>query len=420
MFTVATGTGADADASRVAVLSLDTGERHVVVESGSNARYIPTGHLIFARQGALWGVPFDVDTLETTGPEEVVLQNLEVNEVYGAMALATSSDGSLAYVGGAAVGIGSAGFSFVWVDRNGDDVSIPLPPGIYSHPRLSPDGTRLAVRIVSLDPQSAGQSLLWVYDVASGAALRLTNEGTVQAPVWTPDSSRIVFAWNVGGEGVELYSVPADGSGPPEALSPNAVGEAGGPTAITPDGRTLIFTRIFGGGRLEVWELDLDGGGTARPVIEGAFSRGNAEVSPDGNWLAYRSNQSGQNEVYVQPYPGPGPTLPVSIGGGAGPVWSADGSELYYRRDTDVMVVDVNTNDGPGDIDISTPRELIQGTYISAADTPGNAREYHVAPDGRFLMMTDPVGASTDADDTSPAQLIFVENWFEELKARVP
>ena len=408
LFTIANGL--DADTSRVAVLSLGTGEQHVVVQGGYNARYVPTGHLIFARQGTLWGVPFDVDQLATTGPEEVVLQGIELNETYGTMALSVSGDGSLIYMSGAAVGIGGLTRSFVSVDRDGGEELLPLPPRFYSHPRLSPDGTKLAVR-VQPSVLEDDQQLLWVYDVATGAALQLTNEAMTWAPVWTPDSSRIVFGWKVSGGTYELYSVPADGSGAPEALSPDDVGPvADFPTSVTPDGRTLIFTRSFGI-RLEVWEMALDGSGAAGPVIEGAFSRGNAEVSPDGNWLAYRSDHSGQNEVYVQPYPGPGPTLPVSIGGGRGPVWSADGSDLYYRRDSDVMVVDVNS--GSGAIEISTPRELLRGTYLA-----GDNREYHVAPDGRFLMLTG--DAPTDGTATPTAQLILVENWFEELKRLVP
>ena len=263
----------DADTSRVAVLSLDTGEQHVVVQGGYNARYVPTGHLIFARQGALWGVPFDVDQLATTGPEEVVLQGIELNEEYGSMALAVSGDGSLVYMSGAAVGIGGVlAPSFVWVDRDGGEELVPLPPRFYSHPRLSPDGTKLAVR-VQPSVLEDDQQPLWVYDVATGAALRLTNEAMTWAPVWTPDSRRIVFGWNVGGGTYELYSVPADGSGAPEALSPGDVGPAGDfPTSVTPDGKTLIFSRQFEIGHVEVWELALDGGGAARPVIEGAFS----------------------------------------------------------------------------------------------------------------------------------------------------
>ena len=187
--------------------------------------------------------------------------------------------------------------SFVWVDRDGGEVSVPLPAGTYAQPRLSPDGTKLAVAVFSLDQGSGGQYLLWVYDVATGAALRLTNEATAQVPVWTPDSRRIVFAWNVGGAAFELYSVPADGSGAPEALSPDNAPDTGGlgdfPSGMTPDGRTVIFSRSPSVDRQEVWEIDLTGDRTARPIIEGTFTRGNAEVSPDGNWLAYRSNQSG-------------------------------------------------------------------------------------------------------------------------------
>ena len=136
------------------------------------------------------------------------------------------------------------------------------------------------------------------------------------------------------------------------------------------------------------------------------------EVSPDGNWLAYGSNQSSQDEVYLRPYPGPGATLPVSISGGRGSIWSADGSELYFRRDTAVMVVDVNT--AADAIEIGTPRELVRGTYLASQ----GAREYHVAPDGRFLMLTGEV--TTDGAPTLNARLILVQNWHQELLERVP
>ena len=293
--------------------------------------------------------------------------------------------------------------SFVWVDRDGGEGRVPLPPRLYSHPRFSPDGTKLAVR-VQPSVEDDGERLLWVYDVATGAGVRLTNEAMTWAPVWTPDSKFIMFGWNVGRESYELYSVPADGSGAPEALIPYDVGPTSEyPTSITPDGSTLIFSRAFDN-RLEVWEMALDGSAAARPVIEGAAARGNAEVSPDGEWLAYRWNRSGQNEVYVRPYPGPGSTLAVSIDGGRGPIGSADGSELYYRRDTDIMVVDVDT--GGGIIEISPPRELLRGRYI--AGPAGGNREYHVAPDGRFLMLTE--NAPTGGSQRQEAQPMLVKD----------
>ena len=367
---------------------------------------------MFGRQGALWGVPFDLDRLVTTGPEEVLLQGIEVNEQSGGMALAVSREGALVYVSGAAVGIGSLAPSFVWVDQDGGEELVPLPPRLYSQPRLSPDGSKLAVRVQDAVMDESEQ-LLWVYDIATGAALRLTNEALTFAPVWTPDSRNIVFGWNVGGETFELYSAAADGSRRPEALSPSDIGPAGDfPTSITPDGTTLIFSRQFAPSHIEVWQIGLADGETPRPVLGGAFIRGNAEVSPDGDWLAYRSNQSGQYEVYVQPYPGPGPTLPVSIGGGHGPVWSVDGSGLYYRRDGDVMVVEVNTAGGA--IEIGTPREHIQGSYFTAA--AGGTREYHVGQDGRLLMLTQ----NPPTGEIPGGYLTLVENWFEELKDRVP
>ena len=245
----------------------------------------------------------------------------------------------------------------------------------------------------------------------------LTNEAEVWAPVWTPDGRRILFGWNVGGDGYEMFSVPADGSGPPEGLSLGDSGQTGDLSmSITSDGRTLIFSRQFDGNRVEVWELPLAGDQIARPVIEGAFRRGNTDVSPDGNWLAYFSDQSGQPEVYVQPYPGPGPIQPVSIGGGIGPVWSADGAELYYRRGSEVMAVDVNTSSGT--IDISTPREFLPDTYISVQDTPGGNREYHVLPDERLLMLR--ANTPTDESAAPTDQLILVLNWHSELLERVP
>ncbi len=394
-----------ADASRVAVLSLETGEQHIVVRGGYNARYVPTGHLIFARQGALWGVPFDVDQLATTGPEEVVLQGLELNEDYGSMALSVSGDGSLVYVSGTA-GTGFYTRFAVWVDREGREEPLPLPPGSYQAPRLSPDGTRLAVVVFERD-----ETALWVYDVVSAAGLRLTHEANASTPVWTPDGDRVVFDWDVAGTG-DLHWVPADGSGEIERLVESEVKDVA--TSVTPDGRAVIFSRLVPGGGAEIWEVPLDGERTPIPLLQGEFSRGNGDVSPDGDWLAYRSDQSGQMEIYLQPYPGPGPTVPVSIGGGHSVTWSADGSELFYRgRGNRMMAVALNSDGFTRRL--GTPTELFQGSYLMEA--AGGSRQYHVAPDGRFLMLTG--NASTD-EGSPPAQLTFVQHWFEELKERVP
>jgi hypothetical protein len=224
--------------------------------------------------------------------------------------------------------------------------------------------------------EADGSLSLWVYDVASAAGLRLTQEGVTNTPVWI-DDGRLAFTFSVGVNA--LFTVAADGSGGPELLLPVAQGLVGDfPTSVTPDGRHVIFSR------------------------------------PDGRWLVYRSNQSGQMEVYVQPYPGPGPTVPVSIGGGTDVAWSPDGSELLYRLDDRMMSVSLSVDgDTPR---IGPPRELFSGDYYATA--VDGSRQFHVAPDGRFLMLKDV--ASQSAMDQLPPQVILVQNFFEELRRVVP
>jgi hypothetical protein len=159
----------------------------------------------------------------------------------------------------------------------------------------------------------------------------------------------------------------------------------------------------------EIFRLPLQGDPTPEPLLQGDFNRGNAEVSPDGRWLVYRSNQSGEMEVYVQPYPGPGPTTPVSIGGGTSVTWSPDGAELIYRLGDRMMAASL---DGSGSTPrIGRPKELFRGQYVT-----GDARQYHVAPDGRFLMLEDVARQNPGA----APQVVLVENFFEELKRLVP
>ena len=396
-----TATGSPATGHRLALLSLDSGEVTDLGLAGTSPRYVATGHLVYADfDGSVRAVAFDRTRLEVTGNPVPVVEGVMVKTTSGAANFTVSEAGRLVYIGGPAGGSGVR--SFVWVDRDGREEPLPLPPRAYATPRLSPDGTRLAVTVID-----QGQGALWVYDVVSARGLRLTQEANVRLPVWTPDQQRVVFAWNVEGTN-ELYWVPPDGSGQAERLTTSAFTAA--PTSVTPDGDTVLFTRIITSERYEIWEVPLDGEQTPRPVLQGEFIRGNAEVSPDGRWLAYRSNESGQMEIYLQPYPGPGPTVPVSIGGGDHVIWSHDGSELFYRLGTRVMAVSVTANGTVG-----TPTELFGGNYYAR---PGFGRLYHVAPDGRFLMLKS--GDAQATDTATPPQITVVLNWFKELEARVP
>ena len=263
---------------------------------------------------------------------------------------------------------------------------------------------------------SEDQQALWVYEVSTGASLRLTNEGNVSSLVWTPDGARLIFGRTVEGQR-SLDWIPADRSGPVENVLQVSSDLQNNifPSAVVDDGHALVFTRPLEG-RQEIWKVQLEDEQTAAPLIEGEFRSSNAVISPDGQWLAYTSNQSGRSEVYVQPYPGPGPTVPVSIGGAGAAAWSADGSELFYRSGIRMMAADVVTE---GDeLSVGTPRALFEGAYSFAGQ--GGVRQFDVAPDSRFVMITFGATQPSDIGDAPPTQVVLVQNWFEELKERVP
>jgi serine/threonine-protein kinase len=405
LFTISTTPGVLTD-NQIAVLDLRTGEQRILF-SGSSPRYAASGHLVYVVDGTLMAASFDPERLEATSDPVPMLEGVG-QKASGAASFAFSESGSLVYVTGDAAS--TALRDVVWVDREGTEEPLPLPQRPYSQPRVSPDGSRLAIGVV--DEQGRA---LWVYDVGSAAGQRLTQEGTMQTPVWTSDG-RIFFSQVTPDIGTpQIFSVPADGSADPQHVLLTEDGVLGDfPTAVSPDGRSLIFSRIFTLPHREIYQMSLGGEPVATSVLEGEFNRGNAEVSPDGRWLVYRSDQSGSMEVYVQPFPGPGPIIPVSIGGGTSVTWSPDGTELIYRLDDRMMAVPFSAEgDTPT---IGRPVELFRGPYVAA--NLGGAREYHVAPDGRFLMLKN--AGVGDQDEVLPPQVVLVLNFFEELRARLP
>jgi len=404
LFTISNGT--NPTANRVAVLDLRTGEQRILL-AGSSARYVPTGHIIYAVNGTLMAASFDLDRLELTSDPVPVVEGVAM-KTNGSTSFALSETGSLVYVTGSAANTTLR--TFVWVDPNGREQALPLPGRPYTDPRLSPDGTRLAVVVGEDD----GTQALWVYDVGSAAGQRLAVAQTIQVPVWT-DDGRILYSGLPFGEAVsQIFSVPADGSDEARQVlrSEGIVGDY--PTAVTPDGRSLIFSRIFTLAHREIYQMSLNGEPVATAVLEGEFNRGNAEVSPDGRWMVYRSDQSGSMEVYVQPFPGPGPTIPASIGGGTSVTWSPDGTELIYRLGDRVMAVPFSADGGTPSI--GRPVELFRGPYL--APGLGGGRLYHVAPDGRLLMLKE--AGAADGGEALPPQVVLVENFFEELRGRLP
>jgi serine/threonine protein kinase/Tol biopolymer transport system component len=380
-------TGSSRGASHIEALSLPSGQRRVIVESGTFPLYEPSGHLVFFRDGALLGAPFDVDHLEVTGPVVRVLENLAVGTTMDAPLAALSNAGSLTYAPSDA---GTTGL--VWVSRQGVEQPITETPRRYQYPRLAPDGRRAVVA-------AAGD--LWIQDTARATFTRLTSEQTVgnAFPVWTPDGTRVLFRTSTG-----MYWIASDGSGHPEAIAGSLSGDF--PCSVSRDGDTLAFMRQNAQTSRDIYVLSLRGEPRPRPVVSTFAYEGGAQFSPDAHWMAYASDESGQMQVYVRPFPGPDRRWQVSPRGGTQPSWSRNGKEIFYRVGNKMMVVDVS---GSVDLTLSQPRQLFDQRYVFQNISLAN---YDVSPDGQQFLMVK--------DETGSGRLNVVLNWTEELKRLVP
>ncbi len=397
LFTVWSSSGASFDDAQIDVLSLETGERRVLIEGGTYARYVPSGHLVYARAGGLLAVPFDLKRLQVTGPPVSVLEGVSMSPTTGAAAFSSSADGSLAYVPGALVG----SETLLWVDRSGVAQPLPAPPRGYMAPRVSPDGQRLAVAI------EASNSGLWLYDPARSTLTRLIEGGVIIPwPIWTPDGKRVTFLSALSGP-VDLHWAPADGSGIPERLTTDENYKV--PGSWSPDGQVLAFSELSPTNGWDVWVLKLEGDRKPRPFLQTPSNESIPMFSPDGRWLAYESDESGREEIYVRPFPGPGSKWQISADGGTEPVWARSGRELFYRNGDKMMAADIATQPS---FSARKPKVLFEGHYESYGPF---SSYYDVSPDGqRFLMVKE------NQQGTSASQINVVLNWFEELKRRVP
>ena len=385
------------DDAQIFVQSLKTGQRKKLVDGGTDARYLPSGHLVYVRDGVMLAVAFDAGGLELRGGSVAMVEGIAettANQT-GAAQFAVSRAGSLVYLPSAF----GQNRTLAWRDRQGRDTPINAPPRAYGAPRVSPDGTRIAVDARDLEND------IWIWDIAREALTRLTFGPAQEViPLWTPDSRRIVYSSSATGP-FGLFWKRADNTGQvePLMLSPAQVV----PASFSPDGKQLVFYAI-GEYRLKV--LDVEGDRKFRTLTAPAqFAERNADISPDGRWIAYESDESGSGEIYVRPFPAveQGRWM-ISTDGGTRPRWAPNGRELFYQGRRQFMVVSVQ----PG-----TTLQFGKGTplfdLVDEAQ-PSPNRHYDVAPDGmRFVVIKDPQTATS-------LQLVVVQNWLDELKARVP
>jgi eukaryotic-like serine/threonine-protein kinase len=405
MFTIVPTTGG-LDAAQIAVFDLQTLRQTVVVRGGSHAHYVASGHLVYAAGGTLRAIAFDPIALMTRGTSVPVVAEVVTTGAApaGGVDAVVSNDGTLAYVRG--TGSGNAQRTLVWVDRQGRETAIAAPPRAYVYPRISPDGGRLLV-------YAADQEFdLWVWDVVRLTLTRLTfTPGNDNYPVWTPDGRRLLFTsdW----ESARNLSVqPADGTGVAKRLTTSPHQQNA--TAITPDGTRLLFTETTPQTGDDVMQLELMGNHTITPLVHTPAAERNGMVSPDGRWLAYEANDSGSFEIYVRPYPnvasGRGQ---VSTGGGTRPLWSRDGTELFYMSPGGA-ILRVGIEQGTSWA-ATTPSTIIKEGY-AAALAGFLGRTYDISPDGQQFLVFKSEGAS----NAPPPQLIVVQHFDEMLKRLVP
>ena len=392
------------DDARIDLWDLKSRTRKTLITGGMSAVYSPSGHIVYARAGKLHTVPFDAARQLVTGSPVEVLDGVMTSGNTGAAEFSLSRRGDLAYVPGSAAG---GHRTLLWVDRAGKAEPLPLPPASYLYPRLSPDGRYLAVEVEGPNHD------LHIYDFSRSVLTKLTTDGQSHSPVWTPDGKQLAFrSWQSGG--MTMWMMPADRSSSAVRLDP--AGTRQSPVSISPDGRHLSFDQKGQGTRDDAWVLSLESDARTHAIAQSRFAEGSAKFSPDGKWIAYASDESSRSEIYIQPFPGPGPKVQVSNGGGFDPVWRRSGGELYYRSANKMMAVSITTSP---QVKVSAPRQLWDSLYTAGAGSscgmPGvTSSNYDVTADGRrFLMVRDnDTGVSTS--------IVVVLNWAEELKQRVP
>ena len=404
------------DGSRLEAVVLATGERKEL-GIGADARYVDTGHLVFVRAGTLVAAAFDASTVTLTGDAITLLGNVAqaanmANSAVdsGAGQFSVSRSGALVYAEGSVFPDREA--EVLTLDRRGQVTVLPLAPLPYISPRLSPDGSRLALYTQGLDRN------VWIYDLGRATTMRLTREGRNHRGIWTPDGERIVYAGAVNGT-YNLFWTPADGSGAPVRLMSSPGTQIAG--SWSRDGKTLFFLESRGAAQQDrggtpqnqIMTLSMDGDRTPKPLLGGKGIFTYPEVSPDGQWLAYVSNESGREEVYIQAFPSLGRRMPVSTNGGRAPAWTRDGRELVYTAGSDgqLQMFSVAVTTSPT-LTLGTPQLLFAGRYFSQALSRG----YDVTADGERFYLT----RLKDRPPVRTQRVVLVQNWTEELKRQVP
>jgi serine/threonine protein kinase len=395
-----TETSSTSSSPKIVVQSLTKGIRKVLLE-GFNARYLPTRHLVFCSGNNLFAVQFDPEKLEIRGASIPL-----VEDVFSMPSLSAqwdvSDSGTLVYLQKQG-SITELPLKLLWVDREGKEEPIPAESNAYFFPRISPDGTRIALSVGG--PMNAD---IWIWDLMRSGLSRFTLDAVGSVGLWTPDGKRITYTSERTNT---VYWKAADGTGKGEVLTTQP-GLRLYPWSWANNGKILILEEYPDG---NIGMLSLEGERKWKPLLQEKYRESQPQISPDGRWLAYTSNESGKEEIYVRPFPNiNGGRWKISTNGGKNSLWSPNAREVFFRNEDAVIAVPVKTDPifSP-----ETAKVLFRGKYFYAGPVVGTL--WDISPDGkRFLMIKEQ--GTTASGGSGPRKINIVINWFEELKQRVP
>jgi serine/threonine-protein kinase len=396
--------GADPSTWRIAVRALSGGTERTVIEGGSNPRYAASGHIVFVRHDALWAVPFDPERLEVRGHPVLVQQGV-LTEADGFAHYALAADGTLVYAAG---GGWQPSRRLVWVSPSGTLDPLPIAAGMYEDVALAPDGRRVAV--VRADGSNHD---VWLGDLIRGTLTPLTHDpGEDGSPVWSPDGREIAFASEQWGGPPKLAI--ADLAAGDLRLAVDSGPRFSAPTAWGSDGRLFFVSSAVGMGRSETGgDIAVLDRSHERFWLQTKREERSAVPTPDGHWVAYASDESGREEVYLRSASGIGEPIPVSTGGGAEPRWGRSGRTLYFRRGDRILSVEIREGTS-ATIQLSSPKIFVQLPPSVVTDAGFNGAAWDIAPDEQRVLGLE------DRKFLSVTTLRVFLNWFGVLRRVAP